>query len=265
MTVVTNVANAVSAPLVLEGEVTNVPSSLIIVALVVAWLVVLVPMIARKRQEVVKTTDTALASRIVRSGEHADVEFEEEFDMDHVDESETVTADEPEDEDYEEVAEARPYRPGRGGYDAEAAAVTARAKYAFRQRMVLLMLLAAVVSAGVAALVMSVVWWAHGAVDLLLVGYLVYLRRQVRIEAEIRERRQARVRHARAVEDDYDEVEDEPVAEQVVHEAPRQTRPAFRPRPAVPGTVVVDIDDEAPDFEDLDMPMRRPYRRAVGE
>ena len=53
------------------------PSSLIIVALAAAWLVVLVPMVARKRQAVAQTADTELAARVVRSGSGAD-EGEEE-------------------------------------------------------------------------------------------------------------------------------------------------------------------------------------------
>jgi len=36
-------------------------------------------------------------------------------------------------------------------------------------------------------------WWPHAAVDVALVGYLVYLRRQVRLEEAIRERRAARM------------------------------------------------------------------------
>ena len=44
------------------------PSSLVVVALVVAWLVVLVPMIVRKRQEVAKTGDSELGARVLRSG-----------------------------------------------------------------------------------------------------------------------------------------------------------------------------------------------------
>ena len=44
------------------------PSSLIIVALVVAWLLVLVPIVARRRQEVARTADSTLAARVVRSG-----------------------------------------------------------------------------------------------------------------------------------------------------------------------------------------------------
>jgi hypothetical protein len=85
------------------------------------------------------------------------------------------------------------YRAGRGGFDAEAAALTARARYAFRQRVVLAMLVAAVGTGVVAGVALPVLWWAHAALDMLLVGYLVYLRRQVRLEESIRARRAARM------------------------------------------------------------------------
>ncbi|MFI9386287.1 gephyrin-like molybdotransferase receptor GlpR [Kutzneria sp. NPDC052558] len=258
------------------------PSSLIIVALVVAWLVVLVPMIARKRQEVAKTSDTAMAARVVHGGPE---DVEEELDM-PVDESETAITD----DDYRHYDdEPRPYRPGRGGYDPEAAAASARAKYAFRQRAVLALLVLAVLSALFAGLVMPIAWWGHGGVDLLLVGYLGYLRRQVRIETDVRERRQARIRgrvadEAEFVEteydhDDYDEpaqpqftearhVEPEPVEPELseYEDAPRSTpaRDPYRPQPVLNGTTVVDIDDEDPAFEDLDRPLRRGYHRAAG-
>jgi hypothetical protein len=85
------------------------------------------------------------------------------------------------------------YRPGRGGYDPEAAALAARARYAFRQRVVLSMLIVALVTGVVAGVAVPGMWWPHAAVDLVLVGYLVYLRRQVRLEEAIRERRAARM------------------------------------------------------------------------
>lgn len=85
------------------------------------------------------------------------------------------------------------YRPGRGGFDAAAAAMTARARYGFRQRVVLTLLVAAVVSGVVAGVALPALWWVHGTVDVTLVGYLVYLRRQVRMEEAIRDRRAARM------------------------------------------------------------------------
>lgn len=100
------------------------------------------------------------------------------------------------DADSDDRAWERPpprYRAGRGGFDAEAAALTARARYAFRQRVVLLMLFAALATGIVAGVAVPKLWWAHGVVDVVLVGYLAYLRRQVRLEENIRARRAARM------------------------------------------------------------------------
>ena len=85
------------------------------------------------------------------------------------------------------------YRPGRGGFDPDEDAEKARARYAFRQRIVLTLLVFALLTGLAAAAAFPVVWWAHGAIDLALVVYLIYLRRQVRMEATIRARRAARM------------------------------------------------------------------------
>ncbi|GAA3065380.1 divisome protein SepX/GlpR [Actinokineospora globicatena] len=232
------------------------PSSLIVVGLVVAWLVVLVPMVVRKRQEIARTTDTALAARVVRAGSHSadapedEVAADESVDDDPHDTLDTLDEFDVDPED--EQAEPRRYRPGRGGYDPEAAARAARAKYGFRQRIVLLMLLAAIATGAVAGLVEPLFWWLHGVVDLTLVAYLSYLRRQVRIEQEIRERRAARMSnaprrsHARPAED-HDHVTTIPT------------------RSIHPGAVVVELDDEDPWFDELGEPAHHTYRRAVGE
>ncbi len=91
------------------------------------------------------------------------------------------------------------YRHGRGGFDPEAAALAARARYTFRQRMVLGLVLLAVASALVAGgLRLTEGWLVHAGVDVFLVGYLVYLRRQVRMEQAIRARRAARLAGSRA-------------------------------------------------------------------
>ncbi|CAM4233235.1 gephyrin-like molybdotransferase receptor GlpR [Kibdelosporangium persicum] len=285
------------------------PSSLIVVALVLAWLVVLVPMIVRKRQEIARTADSALAARVVRKGgaEEADMrdaEIEDshrahdvdddrdDYGDDYADDMDSATehpksldmADEADDRDHvatdsaasrAEPAPPRPYRPGRGGFDPEAAALTARAKYAFRQRVVVAMLLLAVGSAVVAAVMYPQVWWGHGAVDLTLVGYLTYLRRQVRIEEEIRQRRMARIaqaRRARPAEqagyrdeyrDDYrQDHQDEPVERPEPAPVAAPTQP---PRITHPNAVVVDVDDEDPAFDELDDLDSFRYRRAVGE
>jgi hypothetical protein len=96
------------------------------------------------------------------------------------------------------------YRPGRGGFDPEADAEAARRRYAFRQRAVLALLVCALLTGVAAAAALRVLWWAHAAVDLVLITYLIYLRRQVREEAAIRERRAARMagtRRTSAAED----------------------------------------------------------------
>ncbi|MDT7617461.1 MAG: hypothetical protein QOF00_4908 [Pseudonocardiales bacterium] len=265
------------------------PSSMIFVGLVVLWLLILVPAVARHRQEVAKPSVAALSGRVLerprrrhnlevdvtdsrertldadeaprvpaaRSGAAtpagavsaarmpsaqagavateprpddaaADLEDGDELDADRDtgldpagDDDEQSEPDrersEPDREQSEPDREARyahdeyddereldeddrrwerpppRYRPGRGGYDPEAAATAARYRYTFRQRVVLAMLVAAVVTGAVAAVSVPAVWWVHGAVDLALVGYLVYLRRQVRMEEAIRDRRAARM------------------------------------------------------------------------
>ncbi|GAA3576400.1 hypothetical protein GCM10022222_71370 [Amycolatopsis ultiminotia] len=278
------------------------PSSLIIVALAAAWLVVLVPMVARKRQQVARTPTSALAARVVRSGSARNegqeeyavsdnaqpsveddlAELESELDGDLEEEPEPEPLPQPSRaERAESPREQRGYRPGRGGFDPEAAEIAARAKYAFRQRVVVILLILAVATAVFAGFVLSLAWWVQGAVDLALVGYLVYLRRQVRIEDEIRQRRMARYSTTSAPRrpapaeppaarpaprDSHEDEEDDDV--EVVAPPPREIverkpSPMSRVRRQA---VVVDLDDEDPAFEELDEPgMGGPYRRAVGE
>jgi hypothetical protein len=275
---------------------------------VVAWLVVLVPMIVRKRQEVAKTGDSELGARVLRSGNgEADTGAEVEAELDTFDTEETAvhedddirddfeegmvakvteaSEDVPDDDpgqadmSYYEDFPARRYRPGRGGFDPEAAAVIARAKYAFRQRVVLAMIIGAVLTAVGAVVFYTPLWWAHGAIDLVLVTYLGYLRRQVRIEDEIRERRLARMQRVRRAQalarPRY--VEEEPrTVEEYVEELyqdepePETRRERVLDGPSAPVThrgnaVLVDVDDEDPAFEELDDPGNLPYRRAAGE
>jgi hypothetical protein len=172
-----------------------VPSSMIFASLVVLWLLILVPAVARHRQEVARPSVAALSGRVLErprqrtrpaGGRELEVDVKDEAD----DRSEWT--DETDDEQRWERPPPR-YRPGRGGFDPEAAALAARARYTFRQRVVLTMLIVALVTGVVAAVAVPGLWWPHAAVDLALVGYLVYLRRQVRLEEAIRERRAARM------------------------------------------------------------------------
>ncbi|ASR38110.1 hypothetical protein BAY61_27350 [Prauserella marina] len=298
------------------------PSSLIIVGLAAAWLVVLVPMIARKRQVITQTNDSALAARVVRSGstrserrkefavsadakpgstktaddddlidsEYDDSHYDDDLDdldegYDEYEESEVEpragrrrVADDADYGDYAEDGEdyedsddertPRRYRPGRGGFDPEAAEIAARAKYAFRQRVVLGLLFAVVVTAVVAGFVMPVVWWVHGLVDVGLIGYLGYLRRQVRIENEIRQRRLARYNNAPTTARRTPRRPVEPLPDVKVHPIDRRDLAGVERKP-VPrmrrNAVVVDVEDEDPAFHELDDPGQLPYRRAAGE
>ncbi len=210
------------------------PSSMIFVVLVVLWLLILVPAVARHRQEVARPSVAALSGRVLerprrRQNLEVDVMDDPEISRSvatrHEREEQLVPAarsvgaqvsgarggsvavderaepvvdesdggcDEPGDERVWERPPPR-YRPGRGGYDPEAAALAARAAYGFRQRIVLGLLVIAALSAVVAAVAIPGVWWIHGGADLGLVGYLSYLRRQVRMEEAIRDRRSARM------------------------------------------------------------------------
>ncbi|ODQ93494.1 gephyrin-like molybdotransferase receptor GlpR [Mycolicibacterium holsaticum] len=132
-----------------------------------------------------------------------------------------------------------------------AAAVSAR-KYNFRKRMLTAMAAMLVVSAIAAATLSPSLWWLCGAVGGVTVLYLGYLRRQTRIEERLRRRRAQRIARSRlGVENTLDSEFD------VV--------PARLRRP---GSVVLEIDDEDPDFEHLEyVPFARGFDlpRAAGQ
>jgi len=215
------------------------PSSLIFTGLVVIWLLILVPAVARHQQEVARPSGASLEGRVLarprrrrNQGRRIARLLTEEGDVvdpDDLDQDDTPTARETErpwvstvragrgdapetDEPTDDVAEPEPvvddtddesdvrwerppprYRPGRGGFDPDEDAEKARARYAVRQRIVLTLLVFALLTGVAAAAAFPVVWWAHGAIDVALVVYLIYLRRQVRMEATIRARRAARM------------------------------------------------------------------------
>jgi hypothetical protein len=235
-----------------------VPSSLIFAALAAAWLVVLVPMVAKRRQEVARTAESTLASRVLRRPapnrprrRHGqEVPMTGEWIADGA------------------TPEERRYRPGRGGYDPEAAALAARARYVYRQRVVVGLLAAAVVTLGLALAASSAFWWLQVVLDLLLVAYLGYLRRQVQIEDEVRNRRAARLAGSRAAaprqEPAAPEYAEKPEYDEEQHPAEPPARPE-PPRKAHPTAVAVEVDDEDPEFAELNPSFEPPYRRAVGE
>lgn len=241
------------------------PDSILVVGLVIGWLVVLVPMLARHRQEVRRTTDAALATRVLHRGgepvgrgrrartvggrpehEHGEVDdMGEERAMEHEVYEDGVYQDGVTEDGVTEVlpavTELAPRRrSGRGGFDPQADAVARRARYAARQRVASVLFALALVTLVAATLGVSALWWPHLAVDLTLVGYLTFLRRQTRIESEVRERRLARMDRARLGIDTVDEAD-----------------PTFEAVPARlrrPGAVVLEIDDEDPAFDELEPP-----------
>ncbi|AQT81509.1 hypothetical protein B1R94_23040 [Mycolicibacterium litorale] len=132
------------------------------------------------------------------------------------------------------VAAPRASRPRRTE-SATAAAVSAR-KYRFRKRMLMAMAAVMVLTAVLSFTVSADLWWACGSAAGVMVLYLAYLRRQTRIEEQVRRRRQQRMARSRlGVENTEDRDFD------VVPSRLRR-----------PGAAVLDIDDEDPIFEHLD-------------
>jgi len=232
--------------------------SLIFVVLVGAWLVVLVPMLARHRQEVRRTADAALATRVLHRGDSGvrlamrrgpAAGHPSDPDWDAVDEHAHQLEEDPVDDEYtpdphdDEPEHPVARRAGRGGFDPHADAVARRARYGFRQRVTVTLLVLAVVTLLGAAIGYSVLWWPQLLVDLTLVGYLAYLRRQTRIEEDVRERRLARMGRAHLGVESVDTERDEHWGA-----VPKRLRR--------PGAVVLEVDDEDPAFDELKAPLR---------
>ena len=158
-----------------------------------------------------------------------------------------------------------PRRAGRGGYDPDAAEVARQIKYSRRRRVAVVLLLAALVFSAAAVLINPVLWAGTAVFGLLLIGFLAYLRRQVQIEANIRERRLARLRRARQIRPEYDMHR----GESFVAASPFVAGPVPASQP-VPsgfrrGRQIVDLDDDDPSFEDLEYYQPLTYRRASGQ
>jgi hypothetical protein len=133
----------------------------------------------------------------------------------------------------------------RHRYDADTAAAVEARKYAFRRRVLTIMAMTLVASAGAAFLLTSAAWWFCGMTSTVTVLYLGYLRRQTRIEERVRRRRMHRMARSQlGVENTYD---------REFEVVPSRLRR--------PGAVVLEIDDEDPVFEHLDY---APYARDYG-
>jgi hypothetical protein len=222
------------------------PNSIIWVGLVAVWIFVLVPMVANKRPRIRRTTDAALATRVLHRGgatptpargpasghrsdpnwrpAEDDAEDLMENDLDH------------EQDEFRGDSEFVPQRRGRGGFDPEADAIARAARYSFRQRTVLASFFVLVMSAGLGVLVSPIFWWAFTVTLVGLSSYLFYLRRQVRIEEDIRRRRMTRLQRSRLGVESRSDPE--------LNLTPERLRR--------PGAVVMEVDDEDPEFDHLE-------------
>lgn len=126
------------------------------------------------------------------------------------------------------------HRPGRGGFDPEADAAASAVRYRTRQRAVLSLGGGVVVTALFAVIFTSAFWWATLACLASLALYLTYLRRQVRLEQQIRRRRMARLQRSRKQAD-----------------AEQRTRETVPSAPRRESVVVLEGDDEDPAFDHL--------------
>ncbi|WP_024794625.1 divisome protein SepX/GlpR [Tomitella biformata] len=126
------------------------------------------------------------------------------------------------------------HRVGRGGFDPEADAAARAIRNRNRQRTMLGLAGATVISILGAVILSTLFVWGAVVFGLLLASYMAYMRRQVRMEQQIRERRLARLQRSRR----------DAVAERrAVHTVPGEARRY--------GAVVLEADDEDPAFEHL--------------
>lgn len=125
-------------------------------------------------------------------------------------------------------------RRGRGGWDPEADEKASANRYQRRQRTLIGLAVAVVLSVAVGIVLGGWAWAVAAAVGAITVAYLIALRAQVRQEQALRARRIKQLRRARLGVRSAD------------HEAldiPRNLRR--------PGAIVLEMDDDSPDFEQL--------------
>lgn len=133
----------------------------------------------------------------------------------------------------DEVAFAQ-RRLGRGGWDPVADREKSATRYQRRQRMLIGLAIAVVLTVALGSVAGGWTWWLAGISGVLTGTYLVALRAQVRQEQALLRRR---VKHLRRARLGVRNADDEAL------NIPRNLRR--------PGAVVVEIDDESPDFEHL--------------
>ncbi|MBF6426077.1 hypothetical protein IU440_15435 [Nocardia cyriacigeorgica] len=150
---------------------------------------------------------------------------------------------EPDHDIHGEEPDFVPTRRGRGGFDPEADAIARAARYTFRQRAVLGLLLGTILCGALAVAIAPTFWWGCGLAAGVLVTYLAYLRKQVRMEEEIRRRRSARLSRTQRPEQER--------AEQAAP-APRRGMDRDTARALRRRSDLLETDDEDPAFEHLE-------------
>ncbi|MCV7067723.1 hypothetical protein H7H51_22190 [Mycolicibacterium farcinogenes] len=143
--------------------------------------------------------------------------------------------DEPSDEEQAEAPVASLSATRQRRFESKKAAEISARKFRFRKRVLAVLAATMLFSAGAAFLVTPSAWWVCGGAATLTVLYLAYLRRQTRIEEQLRRRRAQRMARSRLGVESTDDHKLDVV-------------PARLRRP---GAVVLDIDDEDPIFEHL--------------
>ncbi|WP_067968006.1 divisome protein SepX/GlpR [Mycolicibacter icosiumassiliensis] len=119
---------------------------------------------------------------------------------------------------------------------ADTAAVVSARKYEFRKRVLMSLAVILVLSALTAFTVAPTAWWICAGAAGATVLYLAYLRRQTRIEQQVRSRRARRAERPR-------------MQRESVHTDAFEVVPSRLRRP---GVAVLEIDDEDPVFEHLE-------------
>ncbi|CRZ18514.1 divisome protein SepX/GlpR [Mycolicibacterium neworleansense] len=143
--------------------------------------------------------------------------------------------DEPVEEDQAEAPVASLNATRQRRFESKKAAEISARKFRFRKRVLAVLAVTMLFSAGAAFLVTPSAWWVCGGAATVTVLYLAYLRRQTRIEEQLRRRRAQRMARSRLGVENTDDHKLDVV-------------PARLRRP---GAVVLDIDDEDPIFEHL--------------
>ncbi|QKT05761.1 hypothetical protein HUN08_04070 [Gordonia sp. X0973] len=151
------------------------------------------------------------------------------------------------DVDPNELTQVLMTRPGRGGYDPEVDKERLDLKYKERQRVLLTLVVLTLITVGAGVLFSTPGWIAAGVMGFFLLAYLVFLRRAVKTESQIRRRRMERLERSRREEvsrrrRDFVAPEEN---DEVVVAKPRPR--VLRPR----GMDPVAIDDEDPIFDHL--------------